>query len=68
MKRVTKERGMTWPQYFDGKFWDNDWGVYFGIQEIPTMWLIDKDGKVVDNKPYGPELEKKLRGLLGIQE
>lgn len=68
LKRVTKERGMTWPQYFDGKFWDNDWGVYFGIQEIPTMWLIDKDGKVVDNKPYGPELEKKLRGLLGIQE
>jgi thiol-disulfide isomerase/thioredoxin len=67
-KKVIKERGMSWPQYFDGKIWDNDFGVYFGIQGIPTMWLVDKDGKVVDTEPGGPQLGNKVKKLLGIEE
>ena len=43
----TKENGMVWPQYFDGKGWDNDISKGFGIQSIPTMWLVGKDGKLI---------------------
>ena len=43
----TKGHGMVWPQYFDGKGWDNDISKGFGIQEIPTMWLVGKDGKLI---------------------
>jgi len=39
---------MPWPQYFDGKQWDNDYGKEFGIQSIPTMWLVDKKGNLRD--------------------
>ena len=68
VKKVTKEMGMTWPQYFDGKFWGNELGIYFGIRAIPTMWLVDKDGKVIDTDPRGPQLANKVAKLLGIAE
>jgi thiol-disulfide isomerase/thioredoxin len=68
LQKVTKERGMTWAQYFDGKEWDNDFGAYFGIQGIPTMWLVDKEGKVADTESRGTELGNKVKKLLGIEE
>ncbi len=43
----TKENGMVWPQAFDGKGWDSSISSSFGITEIPTMWLVGKDGKVI---------------------
>ena len=43
----TKENGMVWPQYFDGKGWDNEISKGFGIDSIPAMWLVGKDGKVI---------------------
>ena len=43
----TKDHGMVWPQYFDGQGWDNSISKSFGIDSIPAMWLVGKDGKVV---------------------
>ncbi len=43
----TRENHMVWPQYFDGKGWDNDISKGFGIDEVPSMWLVGKDGKVI---------------------
>ncbi len=43
----TKENGMTWPQYFDGNGWQNAISSRFGINSIPAMWLIDKQGNLV---------------------
>lgn len=61
--QMTKEKGMTWPQYFDGKQWDNDFGKKFGIMSIPTMWLIDKNGNLVDFNGRD-NLEEKVAKLL----
>ena len=44
---VEKEK-MAWPQYFDGKGWENDFGKEFGITGLPAMWLIDKKGNLRD--------------------
>jgi peroxiredoxin len=63
MESVTRERGMVWPQYFDGKGWSNDIARRYGIHAIPTMWLIDKNGKLVDTN--GREnLQDKVAKLL----
>lgn len=43
----TKAHGMVWPQYFDGNGWDNKVSKSFGIDSIPAMWLVGKDGKVL---------------------
>jgi thiol-disulfide isomerase/thioredoxin len=44
--QFTKDKGMTWPQCFDGKGWESDFAQRFNIKGIPTMWLIGKDGNL----------------------
>jgi len=46
MLRVAAQKGMTWPQYFDGKGWENEISTAFHIRGIPAMWLINKNGLV----------------------
>ena len=48
LESFVKKKGMTWPQYFDGSGWKNKYGQQYGIQGIPTMWLIDKKGNLRD--------------------
>ncbi len=42
---IAKEK-MTWPQYFDGLYWDNIIGKKYGVEGIPAMWLVDKKGNL----------------------
>jgi thiol-disulfide isomerase/thioredoxin len=60
---VTKAQGMVWPQYFDGKMWDNEISSRYGISSIPAMWLINKKGMVIDTAPED-DLEGKAKKLL----
>jgi thiol-disulfide isomerase/thioredoxin len=63
LEALTKEKGMTWPQYFDGKGWKNDYGQKFGINSIPRMWLVNKKGMVADTNGR-EDLEGKVEKLL----
>jgi peroxiredoxin len=47
LDQFTKSNGMVWPQYFDGLGWNNMIGQQNGINSIPAMWLIDKQGNLV---------------------
>jgi thiol-disulfide isomerase/thioredoxin len=60
---VTKDKSMSWPQYFDGKGWKNEFGQKFGINSIPRMWLVNKKGILVDTNA-GEGLEAKVEKLL----
>lgn len=46
LRRFIKEQEIPWPQYFDGKGWENKFAVQYGIFSIPTMWLVDKRGNL----------------------
>jgi thiol-disulfide isomerase/thioredoxin len=61
-KFISKER-MPWPQYFDGKRWENEIGRKYGINGIPAMWLVDKKGNLRDMNARGG-LEQKVEKLL----
>jgi thiol-disulfide isomerase/thioredoxin len=63
LEAVTKAQGMVWPQYYDGKGWENVISSRYGIGEIPTMWLVDKKGMVVDVDAR-EGLEDKVKKLL----
>ncbi len=41
-----QQNAMTWPQYFDGKGWNNAISKSYGINSIPRLWLIDKKGRL----------------------
>jgi thiol-disulfide isomerase/thioredoxin len=59
----TAANGMPWPQYFDGKGWQNSISSGFGIQAIPAMWLVNKQGYVVSTNGRA-DLEGQVEKLL----
>ncbi len=63
LKKVIKDNNIPWPQYFDGKGWENPYVKKYGIDSIPTMWLINKKGVVVD-ADVDDDLDKKIEKLL----
>lgn len=63
LMKFTKDHKMTWPQYFDGKGWDNMIAKRFHIQAIPAMWLLDKEGKLASTNVRG-NLEAEVEKLL----
>jgi thiol-disulfide isomerase/thioredoxin len=63
MRTVAQEKGMTWPQYFDGQGWQNAMSSKFHIREIPTMWLVNKAG-IVATTQAGGNLDTEIAKLL----
>ena len=57
------KNSMSWPQYFDGKGWNNTLAKEYGISSIPAMWLVDKKGNLVDMSARSG-LEGKVEKLL----
>ncbi len=62
----TAKEGMPWPQYFDGKWWDNDISTKYAIRAIPAMFLIDREGRVATTQARGEMLEREVKRLLGL--
>jgi thiol-disulfide isomerase/thioredoxin len=66
LEKFVKDENMAWPQYFDGEGWKNKFGVEFGINGIPTMWLVDKKGILRDINARD-HLEEKAAKFLSEQ-
>jgi thiol-disulfide isomerase/thioredoxin len=50
VKAVTADKGMTWPQVYDGKFWKAEVAALYGIDSIPSAFLVNGDtGEVLAN-------------------
>jgi len=67
VKSVTAEKGMTWPQVYDGKFWQAEVAQLYGIESIPAPFLVDGDtGKVlaVEASLRGESLAPTIRAAL----
>jgi len=43
---VMKSTRLGWPVAFDGKSWDGELVRSLGINALPTVWLLDKQGKL----------------------
>jgi len=61
--QFTKKHEMPWPHYFDGKHWNNEISFRFGINSVPTTWLIDKKGNLRSTNVRG-DLERSVERLL----
>jgi len=55
---------MPWPQYYDGKYWLNDFGKLYGIRAIPAMFLLDQQGNIVSTNARGERLGREVTRLL----
>jgi peroxiredoxin len=66
----TKEKNMSWPQICDGKGWQAELAVRYGVESIPFMLLIDgnngeilADTAAVRAQNLGPAIESALARL-----
>ncbi|HUR44420.1 MAG TPA: TlpA disulfide reductase family protein, partial [Candidatus Saccharimonadales bacterium] len=62
LKSIKKEE-IPWAQYQDGDQGGPKFGETFQIASIPTMWLVDKQGKLRDLNAR-EDLQKKVKDLL----
>ena len=60
----TKEKNMTWPQYFDGLQWENKLAVKYGITSIPATFLLDGQGTIIGKDLRGEDLDAAVAKAL----
>lgn len=58
-----KDLEITWPQLSDLKGWQNEGAALYGVNSIPHVLLIDKEGTIIAKQLHGDELNKKLEEL-----
>lgn len=66
LRRFIKEKELPWPQYFDGKGWENQFAVRYGIFSIPTIWLVDKRGNLRETNARF-DLEQRVTAMVNEQ-
>jgi peroxiredoxin len=64
LKDFTKQMKMPWPQYFDGKGWNNKLALRYGIQVIPFTFLLDGNGTIIGKSLQGQALEEAVTKAL----
>ena len=64
MQEAAKKLGVDWAQHFDGGGWKNKISSGFGIDALPTAWLIDKKGMLRETTLRGEALGPAVAKLL----
>jgi thiol-disulfide isomerase/thioredoxin len=63
LKKYVKDNGIEWPQYYQGNYWQSEFSQSWGIHSIPTMFLVDTEGKLFSVDARG-KLDKLIPELL----
>lgn len=64
LRAFLEDEGITWPQYFDGRGWENEVAKLYRVQAIPATFLLDRDGVIRYRDPRGEELERAVAELI----
>jgi thiol-disulfide isomerase/thioredoxin len=68
LKKFVEDKGIEWPQYYQGNGWQSDFSSSWGITGIPCLFVVDADGNLYSAEARGkledliPELIKKRDG------
>jgi thiol-disulfide isomerase/thioredoxin len=59
LKRFVKEKGITWPQYYQGNGWKSAFSSSWKINSIPRVFVVDQEGKL-----YSVDARGKLETII----
>lgn len=59
-----KAQGLKWPQSFDGRGWDNAVARQYGVRAIPSMFLVDRSGRIARAGVRSQTLDAEVAALL----
>ncbi len=57
--------GLIWYHISDLKGWQSEAAKLYGVNSIPSTFLLDKEGKIIARNLRGPALEQKLKQIFG---
>jgi peroxiredoxin len=60
---ITRNK-MRWPQFCDASTWNNKLALKYGVNTLPTNYLLDTEGKIIAKNLRGSELEAKVAAAL----
>jgi peroxiredoxin len=63
----TQAMGLAWPEFFDGRGWQNKLAVKYGIEKIPATYLLDREGKIIGKDLHGEALPDAVAKALDIK-
>jgi thiol-disulfide isomerase/thioredoxin len=64
-KKAIEQDGLVWTTHVsDLLYWNSEAAKLYGVQGIPTNWLIDGDGIIVASNLRGEALETMLESLV----
>ena len=64
-----KENPLSWPQIFEGGGLEGRLAIEYGITSVPTMFLADAQGKVINrNMHNAADVDRQLEKLLAAQK
>jgi hypothetical protein len=62
------EQNLDWPQIFhsepEKRGWNSPLAGYYGINRLPTIWIVDSSGIVAESEVAAADLEPKLREVV----
>ena len=64
LTKFIETKKMPWPQHFDGKMWGNKLAEQYGVESVPTTYLLDGEGKIIAKDLSGDALEKAVAKAL----
>jgi len=64
LDKFTKDKKMTWQQFFDGQGWNNKLSTQYGVNSIPATYLLDGEGKIIAKNLRGDALEQAVAKAL----
>ena len=66
LEEFVHSRDLPWVTLFrDGAGLDHPLATYYGVMTVPTVMLVNQEGRVVSFDVKGPKLTRHLAGLLG---
>jgi len=59
-----KKQGIKWRNYNDGKEWESKLALQYGVESLPTTYLLDREGKIIGMDLEGKELMEAVAKAL----
>ncbi|MBN2135392.1 MAG: TlpA family protein disulfide reductase [Acidobacteria bacterium] len=63
VQKFIADNKMLWLHIFDGKGWDSEIRTLYNVQWIPSVWIIDRDGKLIYFGDREEQIKKELTGI-----
>jgi thiol-disulfide isomerase/thioredoxin len=57
-------QGLVWPQYFDGRGWENKLAKKYGVESIPMNYLLGRHGIIIGSDLRGENLRMVVAGAV----